>query len=465
MKAIRSFVPVLRAVSIGAALSLIGSLPVFAQTNSMRQAVELAVLTHPEVMARWHQYLAADEEQSGASSHYLPQLNVTSAWAHERKDRPDYFRERDYERHGAAIELRQMLFDGFATPSEVARLSNRKLMRYFELKATTEDIALEAVRAYLDVVRYRRLAELSSQNYATHRDLFSQIEQRVKAGVSKGVDLEQAAGRTALARSNELTERLNLQDVTSRYKRIIGENPAESLQAPPALSTRVPSESNLFPAALKQSPQLLASAASVRSAQQALRGTKSDYYPQLELRARKDVTENSDGVYGQHDTQSVEVMMTYNLFRGGKDKARENQFSHELNAAKDLRDKTCREIQQVLSTALHASENLREQLAPLSQHERSTSRVRDAYRQQFDLGQRTLLDLLDTENELFEARRALVNAQYDLELASARVLSPAGQLLPTLQLHDLEKPLPENAALEELQNIDWERCNSDSSQP
>ncbi len=459
---IGSFAPTARALALGLAVALLTSLPAAAGSGptSMREAVEQAVLTSPDVLARWHQFLAADESRSGATSSYLPRVDVTSSWARERKERPDYLHERDYERHGAAIELRQMLFDGFATPTEVNRLTDTKLVRYFELKAVTEEIAQEAARAYLDVLRYRRLSELSLQNYNTHRDLFSQIEQRVRAGVSKGVDLEQAAGRTALAKTNEITERSNLHDVSARYRRIIGEAPAETLAAPLAISTRVPTVDKLLPDGLKQSPQLLAAAASVRSAQHALRGTKSDYYPQVEFRARKDVTETADGVIGQHDTQSVEVTMTYNLFRGGKDKHRENQFAYELNAAKDLRDRACREVQQTLAIALNSTESLREQLNYLSQHERSTSRVRDAYRQQFDLGQRTLLDLLDTENELFEARRALVNAQYDMEVASARVLAPAGLLLQTLQLQDLEKPLPENAALEELQNIDWERCSS-----
>lgn len=102
--------------------------------------------------------------------------------------------------------------------------------------------------------------------------------------------------------------------------------------------------------------------------------------------------------------------------------------------AKEQRDRSCRDIRQVTSIAWNDVRKLREQIRYLEQHALSTEKARDAYRQQFDIGQRSLLDVLDTENELFQARRALTTAQQDLKLAEFRVLGATHQLLPALGL-------------------------------
>ena len=91
-----------------------------------------------------------------------------------------------------------MLFDGFATSSEVKRLGKAKLVRYFELLDVSENVALEAGRAYLDVVRFRYQVFLSEENYIQHQAAFEQLKQRAESGVGKRVDVEQAASRLAV---------------------------------------------------------------------------------------------------------------------------------------------------------------------------------------------------------------------------------------------------------------------------
>ena len=114
----------------------------------------------------------------------------------------------------------------------------------------------------------------------------------------------------------------------------------------------------------------------------------------------------------------------------------------KLNAAYELRDKTCRDVRQTTQIAFNDVGRLQQQIGFLAQHELSTAKAREAYRQQFDIGQRSLLDLLDTENELYQARRALTNAGFDLRLAKARVLATSGTLLSALQLRPIENEVP-----------------------
>jgi adhesin transport system outer membrane protein len=154
------------------------------------------------------------------------------------------------------------------------------------------------------------------------------------------------------------------------------------------------------------------------------------------------------------------LVLNYNLYKGGSDQARIRQYVDKLNATYDLRDKVCRDVRQTALIAYNDVSKLESQIGFLSQHELSTSKAREAYRQQFDIGQRSLLDLLDTENEYFQARRALVNAEYDLSLAKARVLAANGTLLSALKLRPLETQAPDQPAGTDA-NDDAMQCVSD----
>jgi adhesin transport system outer membrane protein len=104
-------------------------------------------------------------------------------------------------------------------------------------------------------------------------------------------------------------------------------------------------------------------------------------------------------------------------------------------------------MRQTLMIAYNDTRKLTEQISFLDQHQLATEKARDAYRQQFDIGQRSLLDLLDTENELFQARRAYTNATHDLTIAYARVGAAMGQLISMLGL-----TAQESGALQEVRN-------------
>ena len=100
--------------------------------------------------------------------------------------------------------------------NQVDRLGHARLVRYFEFIDASEQVAQESVRAYADVQRARRLVKLAEDNYVQHRHVTEQSQSRVRAGVGRGVDLEQAAARLALAESNLSTETSNLHDEIGR---------------------------------------------------------------------------------------------------------------------------------------------------------------------------------------------------------------------------------------------------------
>jgi len=407
-----------------------------AQVQSLKEAAQQAVLSNPEVLSRWHAYEAASGERNAAAGAFLPRLDLSAGAGRDRFDQPTL--KSNLNRNSTSLSLTQLLYDGFATSNDVKRLDYARRVRLYELFDITESATLEVVRAYLDVLRYRALLSLAEENYVRHKSVFDQIQRKAAAGVARRVDLEQASGRLALAESNLLTETSNLHDVSARFQRLVGAPPKKDLEMPAGLEKGIPAD---MLAALKdayaQHPALLATIENVRSADKAAKMRNAAFQPRVDLRLRTDNGNNLSGIPGPTRNNVAEVVLSWNLFSGLSDMARVKQYAGQLNVARDQRDKTCRDLRQTLAIAYNDTRKLTEQLTYLDQHQLSIEKARDAYRKQFDIGQRTLLDVLDTENELFQAKRAYANAEYDLQTAYARVHAGIGTLFATLGLSRL----------------------------
>lgn len=407
---------------------------------TLNEAAQQAVLNNPDVQLRWSAFKGAVAQQDAARGGYYPRVDVAASTGRERLTQPN-LPESSFSHNNVTASLSQLLFDGFATRNEVRRQGYNKLSRYFDLLDASETTALDASRAYYDVLRYRKLVKLAEENYAQHKNLFDLMEQRAKVGVGRRVDFEQAGGRLALAESNLLTEISNLHDVSARYQRIIGVIPPADMAEPELLQKGLPGNVKAaLEESIRTSPVIAGAIEGIRAAQSDLSGRNAAYSPRVDLRARQSLDKNLDGVLGNRNDRVLEVVLNYNLFRGGSDSALKRQAAENLNASKDLRDKACRDVRQTLEIAYNDTLRIAEQLRYLNVHQLATEKARDAYRKQFDIGQRTLLDLLDTENELFQARRAYVIAVYDQGIAYARTHAAIGTLLQALSLKHIETP-------------------------
>jgi len=414
----------------------------------MLQAARQAVTSNPEVQARWHAFLAAEDERNIARGGFFPRVDVNAGLGREHR-RGAGFTNGTYSTNGVQLTLSQMLFDGMFTSNEVQRLSYARLTRYYELLDASETTALEALRAYADVVRYRQLVEIAKQNYVVHKQTSDLVSERVNAGVSRGVDVDQAGGRLALAESNLLTELTNLHDVSARYLRIVGQPPAQQLPALPqkmVIGTMPASAAVLLNQGLPGNPALNAAYENMRAARKAIESAKAAYMPRVDLRAYTGRDRNQTVVQptatGHTRVDGVEVVLNYNLYRGGSDMARERQAADLHLQAVDLLEKACRDARQTLSIAYSDVNVLNEQLTRLERHRTSTEKSHVVYRQQYNLGQRTLLDLLDSQNEFFQADRAYYNAHYNQLVAQARTLAGMGRLVTTLNVTRPDLPDP-----------------------
>lgn len=408
--------------------------PLAGHAQTLKEAAQQAVLSNPEIRAQMHAFESSDAEKDVAFGAYLPRLDVNAAVGRDRYQEP-ITDERN--RRTTNVTLTQMIYDGFATSNEVARLDYARRVRLYQLYDVTETTTLEVVRAYADVLRQRELVTSAEENYVRHRAVYEQIQRKTSAGVGRRVDLEQASGRLALAESNLLVDTSNLHDVSARFQRLVGTVPGKDMVMPTGFERGLPADLRGALNEAGSNPALLAAMENVRSANSAAKTRNAAFQPRFDFRLRSDRGTNvsaTTGPIGESRINTAEVVMSWNIFNGGSDRARVRQYAEQINAAREQRDKTCRDLRQTLEIAYNDTRKLREQLTYLDQHQLAIEKARDAYRKQFDIGQRSLLDVLDTENELFQSRRAYTNAQYDLAIAYARAQAGMGKLFQMLEL-------------------------------
>lgn len=403
-----------------------------ASPETLEKIIEKAVTENPEVQASFHAFKASEFDESAAKGRYLPNLTVDQTFRNQERLSPN-INNTYTPNQQSTLTLRQMIFDGLATPSEVGRLDHVAKSRFYELQGQMQSVALDTATAYFDLLRYRRLVSYAQDNFVVHKQIFDKIKSRVDAGVGKKVDLEQATGRLALAEANLLTETTNLYDVSARFQRLVGELPPDAVTEVMLTGDGMESSADqVLDTAYKQNPNILAAIENIIAIEKSVTGRKAPFMPRLDLQGRKIIDVNGASRNSTLAADTLEVTASWNIFNGFTDKSNLDSAVETLNRSHDLRDKACIDTRQLVAIAYNNIRQLNEQVAYRKQHQDSIENARLAYRKQYDIGQRTLLDLLDTENEYFQSRRNFTNAEMDLSTAYARTYAGQGLLLKKL---------------------------------
>ena len=421
--------------------------PSGAPQDALTVAVQKAITVNPEVTARLNAFRAGAAETDVVRGAWRPRVDADAnvGWSRDGFDNRNPGSQ-NLSRSGVGVTVRQLLWDGYATRGEVSRLEHLRHARYFEFVDVTEQTALEAARAWYDVLRFRRLVELAEDNYVQHRLAHDQIESRVKAGVGRRVDLEQAAARLALAQSNLGVEVANLHDVTARYQRVVGDTPPAGKELGITLKEGIPARlADTLAQATTRNAAIAAAVENLRAVSAQAEGQSSSYKPRVEARARAAAGNNLGGSADQRSEMTAEITLSWNLYNGGSDDARARQLASLMTQAADNRDRSCRDVRQTAAIAFNDTGKLQDQIVHLERNMLAIARARDAYRQQFDIGQRSLLDLLNAENEVYTAKRSLANAEVDLRVAYVRTQAAMNTLSSGLGLARLDASIEPDA--------------------
>lgn len=422
------------------AVSPVQAQETLSQEMTLSQAISLGVMTNPEYGVVAGTRRATDEELEQARALYRPSIDFRGDTGYEytkdqgTKNAGINSDDETLYRYETGLTLTQMLFDGFNTKYENDRQKARVVSSAHRVRETAELVGLSIVESYLEVIRQRELLNITRENVNEHLAIMDMIQEGVDAGRSTQADLEQIKARLASARAQESTIRQQLRIAESNFRREVGNDPRDLvLPAVPvnALTANVEEE---VKAAITQSPTLDIFEADTRVAYAEYKGTGSTLYPQIDLQLNARQGENQGGVEGRDRSASALVVADWNLYRGGGDVARVREFTHRYQVSKERRADTARavedDVRQTWARMVSAGERAKEFA---SQAAANTEVVR-AYKDQFGLDRRTLLDVLDAQNELFVSRTNTINAEF-LEMFSVfRILGLKGALLPTLNI-------------------------------
>jgi len=432
------------------AFSSLVLMPFQAQSQSLEEAVAHTLDTNPEIHSSFTQFKVREKQVEQAEADYYPTLEATGGVGYEYTDSPTTRRYTDslnnteeLTRRELGLSLTQNLFNGFKTSSEVDRTSYATSAEQWRLHSIAEDITLEVTKVYIDLIEAEKLVVLSEKNLQSHIDIYDQIKERTESGFSSKADLSQISGRLAQAESNLIAAKNNYLDSKTMFYSVVDQTP-ENLVIPFPDNSMLPkTQAEGLEAALKNHPSIWASTNDIQSANAQYKSAKSTYYPELNLEIEANFNDNVDGVDGFNGTNDVGgnnndvvamLRFRYNLYNGGRDEAYAKETAYKINEAKALNMKAHREVKEGFTLSWDAYELLNKQKQYIKMHVIAAKDSQEDYKEQFKIGQRSLLDLLDTENELFEARKDFLEAEFDEITAQYRVLHAMGTLLDSLRV-------------------------------
>ena len=422
------------------AISLMMSSTAFAAGEdgslTLQDAVAKGIKTNPEFGLIEADRDATKEELSQARALYLPSIDLLGESGWERTNTPTIDDENLW-RNRASLTLTQMLFDGFATKSEVARQKNRVESTVNRTSEIAEFVGLDIVEAYLEVLRQRDLLAISRANVDDHIKILDTIKVGASAGTVTEGDVQQANARLAQARATVSSTEQALREAESLFIEQAGDTPADMGFPDIPRDKLPPSVDDAVRMAITSSPTLNVFESDIKVAQEEYNAAGSTLYPQIDLVANTSFGSDLDGIDGHEDRHSVLAVMNWNLYRGGADHARQREFMYRHAVAKERRAQAARGVEKDMRDTWAGMVASSERAKQFLDQATANEKVVNIYLDQFSLDRRTLLDVLDAQNELFVSRSSHVNSLYTEMFAVFRILALQGKMLNAL---GVEKP-------------------------
>jgi adhesin transport system outer membrane protein len=406
------------------------------QAESLSEEIAFLLRDNPELKSLRNQVEASEEGINEAFAGYLPRVELTGDFGQEYTDGPTVTDlsgdPLDLTRSRATATLRQNLFNGYGTDAAYGAAQVTRDISELSLEDDTQSLILEGVRAYLDVLRAIYLIDYSERNVDTIATQLNLENERVERGSGLALDVLQAKTRLQLAEERRVAFEGRLQEAIARYNMVFGH--------PPELGTmelpRIPEDelpSNLDEAvaiALSENPEIATSDAVVELADERRNQASAAYWPTIDLVGILDYEDNVDGVQGVQKQGTIMVEANWQLFSGFANQARVAQSAYEHVAAIHDRSSTMRLIVQDVEVAWDQVMTSRQRVDLLKNAVNIAIEVHESRVRLRDAGQETVLNVLDAENDVFNAQINLVSAQYDGYLGIFRLMEAMGRLTP-----------------------------------
>jgi outer membrane protein, adhesin transport system len=409
--------------------------PVFADMQ-VKQVLEITSQTNPQILGDIATTKARQNVIRQAEAGYLPKLDASYSAGPERV--VNRFRETTCQsaqqcsaerwRSNPAVNLTQNVFDGFKTVSDVDRATTDYIQGEKKVDETLEQLSFRAFNAYADVRRFQRMLREAKRNLEAHKAIAGKVEQLIKGGRASTADRYTVESRLATS-ANAVTDiQGDLDNAVAEFKALVGIEPDRLQSAKIPDSYIPPCLQDAIEIARQKNKSVILARASVDVALSEMNSAEAAFYPKLTVEAGANRAKNNAGEKGHGDTYNVLGVVRYNLYNGGADTARLGEVTERIVQLRYEVENQLRTAEE--ETRKSWADMIRSRAASGEQRKAVTALrlERDAFQKQYEIGTRTLIDVLGAINEYFLARGALITSDAAQDVAEARLLASMGLL-------------------------------------
>ena len=321
----------------------------------------------------------------------------------------------------------QLLFDGNRTDNEIDRQRARFLSASERGKLTEDQLAAQVTDTYIEALKQDKLEQLASLNVDAHTELYDKTQEIVKLDKGRAYDLTQAAARLQQAKVTLSSRRGALQEARAFLADLAGYQPSD-LVMPADPTKAIPPSQKAAIEQLDLHPALKSAQADIDTARRASDIAAAWYKPRVDFQGTLNSPQDIEGHRDYLRGYDVRLAMQWNPFDGGAGKAGSQAAAEQLNAAKDNADAVRRDLSNEVTRFWSAIETRRGRMNAWNDLVKQNIKVRDVYWQQFKIGRRSMLDLLNAENELFQTRSSAETDRMEVLQSQYRLLGSLAQL-------------------------------------
>lgn len=427
-------------IKIVIAAWVLGGAP--AHAMSLVEAVRIAVASNPEIGEAISNREAIEFELEQGRGLFRPRVDLEARIGGQKRWR-EGFEDPTLNPNGtagwlnrreASMTVRQLLFDGFESQSEVERQAARVDGASYRVMERAEFVALAVAKEYIDILRLREILGLLRANERYHEGLVGKFTQGTEGGSISVADRQQARERlfAAKARTTEASEQLANAEV--RFVRLVGRRIGRA-RVPANLYKALPrTVDKAIGHARDNHPSIKFAQADVDAASALVRKASAQFAPKLSLEGRARAGDNLDGERGQDNDVQGNVVMQWNLFNGGIDAANRQEQIRRTDEARMALHRITREVEEGVRLSWDRRRLQSKRLYDLHRQLKTQNEVLKFYTDQFEIGQRSLLDLLDAQSSRVSAQIAVATGRSAVRFADYRILASVNRLLVSLDI-------------------------------
>lgn len=391
------------------ALLVLSSLVGSATAVTLPEVIRQAVNTQPKVLSQRYDVIASKYQLRQAYLKYLPTIDLSAGRGPEVSDNSSTEAATGGSerliRKEFSVTMDQVIFDGFFRSSLVKERKANEAISKEQLRSIRNAVALGTAEAYQDVLKARAVVAIYQESIKSHQATLDASIKRVKSGAGGRSEVHLAASRMQLAQS-KLQDAMNaLDEANNKYQEYTGSLPPAVMEPPLVPATAIPKDfETIWQTSSAENPSLLSAQEKVVAAEARLKQTKASFMPTMSLDAADNRNNELEGVPGPNDSANIMLRVKYNIFSGGTQVEQyKTDHANYIRAQFDL-EATHRELYDTVSTTWDALQVTTTRMPYLQGYQDQAYNVFLDYKREYKVGQRSLFDVLNAENEYYNAR-------------------------------------------------------------